>query len=86
MATQDFKTIYPTTGKIVKKNSTHVAMRTATCIQIWILGFQMDGLNYAPEHLYDIELERQDDLFSIFEELDEENRINMQLAREEFGF
>jgi len=78
--------IYPTTGKIVKKNSTHVAMRTATCIQIWILGFTLEDLNYAPEHLYDIELSRQDDLFAIFEELDEENRCNMAAAKMEFGF
>ena len=78
--------IFPTTGKIAKKNSTHVAIRTATCYQIWILGFTLEDLHYAPEHLYDIALENKDDLFSIFENLDEENRMNVEAARMEFNF
>jgi len=41
---------------------------------------------YPPEKLWTIPLEDKDDLFAIFERLDEDNRINMTEARNEFGF
>ena len=37
--------------KVVKKNSTHVAILSEDVINIYIKGMQLDDLNYKPEHL-----------------------------------
>jgi len=81
------KVILPSiTGKILKRNSTHIAIRTATEIQIWTMGFDdMDGLHVEPEFCYSIPRENSDDVFAIFERLDEDMRCLIHEAEIEFA-
>lgn len=62
-------------AKIIKQNSTHKAVKEEFYIKIYLKGFESDGLKYKDEYLYSIPAENEDDLFAIFEELDEDNRI-----------
>lgn len=62
---------------ILKQNSTHKAVKNGNKIDIVIKGFKIDDLEYKDEKLYSIPLENKDDLFAIFENLDEINRINV---------
>ena len=72
---QVMKTIYPKIdGRILKENSTYVAVRTNNEIQIWLLGFVIDDLRNEPELHNSIPLENEDDLFAIFERFDEDMR------------
>lgn len=80
--------------KVVKQNSTHKAIQNdrKNRIEIWSKGLSLpettpgagDALEIKPEYLYSIPIENKDDLFSIFENLDEQNRINIAEANEEF--
>lgn len=63
---------------ILKQNSTHVAIDLHNgLIAIRTKGLVIEDLTIEPEHLYNIQKCDQDDLFAIFEDLDETNRINL---------
>jgi len=62
---------------ILKQNSTHKAVKNGNKIDIVLKGFKIEDLEYKDEKLYSIPLENKDDLFCIFENLDETNRINV---------
>jgi hypothetical protein len=85
------QTIFPPiAGKTLKRNGTHIAIRTSTEIQIWTIGLNIldetgGDLIIDPEHCWSIPFEESDDLFAIFERLDEDNRINMAEALSEFN-
>lgn len=70
--------------KILQQNSTHVAIKTAKVIKIYTKGLHLDDLHYEPELYCQIELNEEDDLFAIFESLDETNRCNLAEANNEF--
>lgn len=97
--------------KIINQISTHKAVKNGNKIDIILKGISIpvgykypngdvekEGFFMADEFLYSIPAENEDDLFSIFESLEEENRINvaefkgsfeysapMLLERDEFG-
>lgn len=88
-----FREIKPkqsSTDKVVKENSTHIAIKAGGVISIWEKGFEFyeeeDGSNmkYEPEHLRDIFASDADDLFSIFGAIEEELRILRAEANDEF--
>jgi hypothetical protein len=68
---------------ILQQNNTHKAVRNGNQIDIIIKGFTIPagefGQEYSSpdEYLYSIPAENEDDLFAIFERLDEDNRINV---------
>ena len=62
-------------GKVLKSTSTHTAIKVEDKIQIWMNGIKLDGYESKPEYLYSIPLANEDDLFSIFEKLEEDNRL-----------
>lgn len=62
---------------ITQQNSTHKAVKEGRKITIYIKGIDFDGLIIEDEPLYSIPAENEDDLFEIFERLDEQNRINV---------
>lgn len=64
-------------GTVLQENSTHQAVKNGNQIEIWIKGAEIDDLKFEPEYLYSIPLENKDDLLSIFDRLDEDNRINV---------
>ena len=68
--------------KIIQQNSTHFAKINTidNTIELWTKGLEIEDLKIEPEYLYSIPLENEDDLFSIFERLDEDNRINLYEA------
>lgn len=70
--------------KILKQNSTHKAVLNGNKIDIIIKGITDSDYVCKDEKLYSIPKENKDDLFAIFENLDEENRINVAQASEEF--
>lgn len=63
-------------GKILKQNSTHKAVAEDGKINIYAKGFKCGRIHYNDELLYSLAADREDDLFAIFERLDEDNRIN----------
>lgn len=83
-ATKQSTTLTQIFGKELKQNSTHIAVLNDNddTIEIWIKGFSIpaagDTPEYIsqPEYLYSIPAANSDDLFAIFERLDEDNRIN----------
>lgn len=80
--------------KILQENSTHQAIKQNGQIEIWTKGCEIpggflngewiEGLTIKSEFLYPVSLEDEDDLFAIFERLDENNRINRAEANAEF--
>jgi len=82
------KTLMPA-GKRIGKNSTHIAILNNDKIEIWVIGLAWtndDGSKsiYPPEKLWTIPASDRDDLFAIFERLDEDNRCNVAEANLEF--
>ena len=65
------------TETILQQNSTHKAVKVEDKIQIIIKGFEIEDLKYDDEYLYSIPADQEEDLFAIFERLDEDNRINV---------
>ena len=63
--------------KTLKQNTTHKAVQENEVIKIYIKGFHIDELVFNDEYLFSIKTENKDDLFAIFERLDEDNRINL---------
>ena len=63
--------------KTLKEISTHKAIKATNEIQIWEKGIIIDDLIIPDAYLYSIPLENKDDLFSIFERYEEDNRINL---------
>lgn len=61
--------------KVLQQNSTHKAVEEDD--KIWIVekGLDLDDLKYPDQKLYSIPIENKDDLFAIFEEIEEDNRI-----------
>jgi hypothetical protein len=64
---------------ILQENSTHKAIQNKdkNRIEIWLKGIEFEDISIKPEYLYSIPLANEDDLFAIFENLDEQNRINV---------
>lgn len=81
-ATKQSTTLTTIEGKTIQQNSTHKAVERNGRIEIWIKGFIIPADNDSdeyvsqPEYLYSIPSANHDDLFSIFECLGEDNRIN----------
>jgi hypothetical protein len=77
MKKQELKQI----GTVLKQNSTHKAVVSAKGIDIILKGLLLPADEYGPEmnfpeeRLYSIANEDKDNLFWIFEELEEEMRI-----------
>ena len=65
--------------KTLQENSTHYAVENKidNTIEIWTKGLEIDDLVIKPHYCYSIPKCDKDDLFSIFETLDENNRINL---------
>lgn len=70
--------------KTLKQNSTHKAIHQNGRIEIWTKGFIDEDFELKEEYLYSIPTSNKDDLFAIFERYDEDNRINVAEANEEF--
>lgn len=66
--------------KILQQISTHKAVRNGNFIDIILKGFEIDDLKFEDEKLYSIPLENKDDLLAIFDQLEEDNRINVAEA------
>jgi len=79
-------------GTILQQNSTHKAVVSERGIDIISKGLDLPADEFGPamsfpeRKLYSIPLENRDDLFAIFEDLDETNRYNLAEANAEFGF
>jgi hypothetical protein len=77
------KTLLPTIkGKRLQSNSTHIAYRVNNEIQIWVIGLTWVNDDnsvslYKPELQWTIPANEEEDLFAIFERLNEDNRCNM---------
>lgn len=71
--------------KTLQQNSTHKAVLNGNKIEIWIKGATIGGVVIKREYLYSIPKENKDDLFAIFEDLDETNRIYLAEAEQEFS-
>jgi hypothetical protein len=89
------KTLLPTIkGKKLQENSTHIAILVKDSffgdeIQIWLKGLTWVNddktvSTYPAEKLWTIPTEEKDDLFAIFERLDEDNRCNMAELNAEY--
>lgn len=61
--------------KILKQNSTHKAVKRENDIAIYIKGMNFGTMVYPDELIDTIPLGNEDDLFSIFENFDETNRV-----------
>lgn len=61
----------------IQEINTHKAIKENGMINIYVKGFSIDELTFEDELLYSIPLEDKDDLFAIFERLQEDNRINL---------
>jgi hypothetical protein len=79
-------------SKILKEISTHKAVKECNYINIYIKGFTLpesypganDSLSYKDELIDRLPLDREDDLFSIFENFEENNRVMVAEANAEF--
>ena len=71
-------------SKILKKNNTHIARREKDG-RIWVStrAFTVDGTHYPEERLWPVA--HEDDLFAVFEELEEESRILFNQFLEEMS-
>jgi hypothetical protein len=72
-------------NKILQQNSTHKAVENKgnNTIDIWLKGCKF--FEIKPELLWRIPIENEEDLFAIFERLDEDNRCLMAELKDEFG-
>lgn len=70
---------------LLQQNSTHVARRNGDLIDICIKALVFEDMSFPEEHLYSIPAKNEDDLLAIFERLDENNRINLAEANQEFA-
>ncbi len=83
--------------KVLKQISTHKAVKENGKISIYANGINIpvgykypngeietEGFLIEPEFLYSIPAENEDDLFSIFERYEEDNRINVAEANAQF--
>jgi len=68
---------------ILKENSTHKAVQDGNRIKIYSKGFSIEEMTWPDIFLYSIPAKNEDDLFEIFEQYDEENRINVAEFTEE---
>ena len=73
----DMKNTQSTESQVVMQNNTHIAYKNGNLIAIYIKGFEIDDLKFEPEHLWSINANEKDDLFAIFERLEENNRCNL---------
>lgn len=69
----------------IKEISTHKAVKENGVINIYISGFDCGSLHFDDELIYTIPLENEEDLFAIFERLEENNRCNVAEANAEFS-
>jgi hypothetical protein len=76
---------YAEGGEIIKEISTHKAVRNGDKIDIISKGFEIEDLKYSDEVLYSIPAENEEDLMSIFDNLQEENRILLAQANGDFS-
>lgn len=60
--------------KVLRENNTHKAVKNGKNIDIISKGFEFNGIEFKDEFLYSIPLDNEDDLFSIFEGIEEETR------------
>lgn len=72
-------------GKVVKQNSTHVAIQEVDRIVIYTKGLIFDDVTINPERLFSIKNEEKDDLLAYFEQFDENNRVNVAEYKEEIA-
>ncbi len=63
--------------KILQQISTHKAVKENGVINIYLKGLDLEDLHYDDELLWTIPLSDKDDLFAIFERLEENNRCNV---------
>jgi len=75
---------YSEGGEVIQEISTHKAVRNGDKIDIVLKGIQYEDLNIADEKLYSIPAEQEDDLLSIFDNLEETNRVLRAEAQSEF--
>lgn len=71
----------------LRENNTHEAIKNVINgkIDIYIKGMTFeDGFCFAPEYLYSIDGSEEEDLQCIFEGFEEQNKINLSEARNEF--
>ena len=61
--------------KTIKQNTTHKAVSYNGIIKLFIKGFEIGDVKCEDEFVQVVEY--KDDLFAIFERLDEDNRINL---------
>ena len=72
--------------KTLKEISTHKAVKENGAINIYSKGMYFsEDLNWEDELLWTISLEDEDDLFAIFERLEENNRCNVAEANAAFS-
>lgn len=69
--------------KTLKENGTHKAVVYKGKIGLFLKGFTLDELTFKDELLYTIPLDYKDDLESIFDGLEETNRILLAEANGE---
>jgi len=73
-----------TNGTIIQQISTHKAVVNNDKIDIFLKGFEIGSYKCEDELMYRIPLENKDDVFSIMERYQEDNRINLAQANGEF--
>tara|TARA_R110002124_G_scaffold212856_2_gene378931 strand:+ start:9688 stop:11475 length:1788 start_codon:yes stop_codon:yes gene_type:complete len=83
--TADSPMDYAEGGEIIKQISTHKAVRNGDKIDIISKGFEIGDLKYSDEVLYSIPTENEEDLMSIFNNLQEEIRILLAQSNVEFS-
>jgi len=72
--------------KTLKEISTHKAVKENGVINIYSKGLDFEDYHSDDELLWTIPLEDEDDLFAIFERLEENNRCNVAEANEALNF
>jgi len=68
----------------LKEITTHKAVRNGNMIDIIEKGFEIEDLKFTDEVLYSISYEDKDNLFYIFDNLTETNRILLAQANGEY--
>lgn len=69
---------------ILKQNETHKAIKRGQFIDIVLKGITFEGLTIEDNVLFSIRLEDKEDLFYIFEQIEEETRVLTHQAKQEF--
>jgi hypothetical protein len=73
----------PIVMKTFKENGTHKAVEYKGKIGLFLKGFTIEDLTFEDELLYTIPLAHEDDLESIFDNIEETTRILLAEARGE---